>query len=80
LVPDVPLLKENQYSQSKRYVYKDVNVKVARSAEVIEETVIGRCSIVGENSTIARTVIGEQVKIGANCHIRDAHIWKGSSC
>lgn len=76
-MPDVPLLKDSQYSQSKRYVYRDVNVKIARTAEIVEETVIGKGTVIGNNVRILRTVIGEKVSIGADTCINDSHIWKG---
>lgn len=76
LVPDVQLLSaDSSYVHAKRFVYKESGVKIARSATVTEEVVIGRNSSVGEESRIERTTIGRQVKVGQHATILESHIW-----
>ncbi len=77
LVPDVQLLQDSSYSQSKSYVYKEQGVKVSRTAKITEEVVIGKGSFVGDNTLVTRSIIGREVQIGNNCVISDAHIWDG---
>jgi translation initiation factor eIF-2B subunit epsilon len=77
LVPDIPLLREGQCTQLKRYVYRDASVRIARTAEIVEEVVIGRASVIGEGVKITRSIIGDMVNIGCNSQLTDCHIWKG---
>ncbi len=53
-------------------------MKISRTAEIVEETVIGRGTIIGEEVFISRTIIGERVSIGSCSRISDSHIWKGN--
>eukprot|EP01033_Poteriospumella_lacustris_P015483 gene15483-11075_t len=76
LVPDVQLLQsDTTYVQSKRHVYKEQGVKVSRSANIIEEVVIGRSSVIGDESTVTRSTIGRNVRVGNHVTIRESHIW-----
>lgn len=78
LVPDVQLLDETaRYTQLSRYVYREQGTKVARSAVLAEEVVVGRGSTIGDASKLSRSIIGREVTIGARVNITDSHVWGG---
>lgn len=79
-VPDISFnsslsASSSHYVQSKRYVYKEPGVKLARSAMLVEEVVIGSGSVVGEQTTISHSIIGKNVRIGAQVQIDQTHLW-----
>eukprot|EP01038_Epipyxis_sp_PR26KG_P007435 gene7435-10131_t len=78
IVPDAQLTNDSSYVQTKRYIYKEVNVKVARSAKIEECVVLGRNAIVGENVTLTRTIVGRDCSIGNGSVISESHIWQGA--
>lgn len=79
IVSDAQLVPDSTYSHSRRCVYKEDSVRVARSAEVEEGVVIGRWSVVGNHSKLIRSSVGRRCKIGANVTIVDSHIWDGKN-
>jgi translation initiation factor eIF-2B subunit epsilon len=79
-VPDISFnstlfSSSSHYVQSKRYVYKEPGVKLARSAILIEEVVIGSGSVVGDQSSVSHSTIGKSVSIGAHALIEHSHLW-----
>lgn len=77
-MPDIQLLEESNqaaYVQSRRYVYKHQGVKISRSARIEEEVVIGRGSIIGSDSSITKSIIGKENKIGSGVVMNNSHIW-----
>lgn len=78
-VPDIPLLGEDNYLQSKRYVYKSQGIKISRTAAVEEEVVIGRGTAIGSRSSVTKTIIGRDNLIGNDVSIANSHIWNSKS-
>jgi cytoskeletal protein CcmA (bactofilin family) len=78
MVPDLPVLQDStQMVHTGRYIYRDENVRIARSARVESGVVLGRGTIVEENAYISRSVIGKDCVIGAGAVITDSHLWEG---
>jgi translation initiation factor eIF-2B subunit epsilon len=63
--------------QGLRYNYRDVGVKIARSAELVEGVVLGKHCEIAEHCVLQRSVIGAKVKLHNNVQIRESHIWEG---
>lgn len=77
-VPEIQLIPDSSVcTQSKRYVYKSQGVKISRTAGVGEEVVLGKGTVVGNNSQITRTIFGKDNKIGNDTRIVNSHIWNG---
>jgi len=51
---------------------------LARSSHIGRCTVLGENTCVDENAVVIHSIIGDNVKIGPNCHIRDSIIWSNS--
>lgn len=64
LVPDNNFFGNSKFSYSRHHIYKEEDVVLARSCHVQANTVIGRGSKIGENTTIINSVIGEGCVIG----------------
>jgi translation initiation factor eIF-2B subunit epsilon len=78
MVPDLPVLQDStQMVHTGRYIYRDENVRIARSARVESGVVLGKGTIVEENAYISRSVIGQDCVIGAGAVITDSHLWEG---
>jgi translation initiation factor eIF-2B subunit epsilon len=75
LAPDVPLDSLSTYTQSKRYIYKEQNCKIARSAILSEEVVIGRDTSMNDDCFVAKSIIGRACKVGSRTKIIGSHIW-----
>ncbi len=77
MVPDVQMLQDGTYSQSRRYVYKEQGTKVARSARIKEEVVLGRGTTIDDDAEVSCSIIGRDVKIGKGVIVQDSHVWRG---
>lgn len=78
LVPDSPLTHEGTYTQSRRFCYREDNVKVARSAHIGEGVVIGSGSVIGHGAVLSRCVIGRNCVVGDNSVVKESHLWTGA--
>ncbi|KAG1676663.1 Translation initiation factor eIF-2B subunit epsilon [Nymphon striatum] len=70
-VPDV----FTDFSYLRHNVYKGKDVILQRGCEVKENVVLGHNTLVGENSIIIDSVVGNSCKIGKNVRIEGAFIW-----
>ena len=75
LCPDNNLFCDQSYTRSKKNVYKEDSVIVARSSVLESGTVIGRGTSIGAGSIIRNSVIGRRCRIGQNVDITDAYVW-----
>jgi translation initiation factor eIF-2B subunit epsilon len=78
LVPDSVLLPDSSCTHIGRYVYKENNVRISRSAKIGPGVVIGRGAIIDDFVEISDSVIGRDCKIRANTIVKDSHIWARS--
>ena len=76
IAPDAQLLhfNDSNYKHVRRSVYFDDTVKVMRSSEV-NETLIGKNSIIANSVKIERSTVGNNCRIDSNVKIIDSHIW-----
>ena len=78
VVPDLPLLQDTRCATHMgRYIYREDNVRIARSAKIEHGVVLGRGCVVEENAIVLRSVIGRDCMIGAGAVIEDSHLWEG---
>ena len=75
LCPDNNLFSDQSYTRTKRNVYKEDPVIIARPNLVDSGTVIGKDTSIGAGSVIKNSVIGRRCQIGKNVSIQDTHIW-----
>jgi len=76
LVPDHNLVGDTHYTFARGNIYKELQgLTLARSCRLVEDVVIGSGCSVGDNTVIAHSVIGRNVKIGANCRIENSYVW-----
>lgn len=58
-------------------VFVAKNASIGARAKIIGPTLIGRGSVVGEDSDVVRTVIGENCRIGRGSHLEDCILMDG---
>ncbi|KAL6080494.1 eIF-2B GDP-GTP exchange factor subunit epsilon [Balamuthia mandrillaris] len=75
MVPDCNFMGTTSFSYYRSNVYKEENIKLARSCVIGRETVLGEGTEVGENTHISHTVIGRNCKIGKNVNIQGSFLW-----
>ncbi|GAQ80574.1 eukaryotic translation initiation factor eIF-2B epsilon subunit [Klebsormidium nitens] len=56
-------------------IYKEEDLKIARTAVIGENTVLGEKTVVGERTIIQNSVIGSNCVIGANVRIYGSYVW-----
>ena len=78
-VPDhnITGLVEDAYVCRQHNVYLHRDVTLQRGLTLDDNVIIGSCSVVGENSTISRSVIGKGCQIGKMVHIVGSYIYDG---
>lgn len=64
-----------KYRFSRRRVYQEDGVTLARSCRVKSGSIIGRGTSIGDKSVVQDSVIGRHCQIGRNVQIRNAYIW-----
>lgn len=72
---DYPVFTGNDYKVMPFNKYLGVNCKRHASASVEDVNVIGKEVLIGQNTRIVNSVIGDGCKIGNNCVIRNCIIW-----
>ena len=79
VVPDLPKLQESCSSavHTGKYIYREDNVRIARSARIGNGVFLGSGTIVEENAFVTRSVLGNNCVIGAGSIIEDSHLWPG---
>ncbi|ORX61897.1 hypothetical protein DM01DRAFT_1379780 [Hesseltinella vesiculosa] len=77
IVPETNLSPGDDYEFSRGNIYKAGNVILSRSCIVDENVQIGAGTVVGENSTVRRSVIGKNCQIGSNVNLDGVYLWDG---
>lgn len=79
VVPDLPKLQEACSSAVHigRYIYREDNVRIARSARIGNGVVLGSGTIVEENAFVSHSVLGCGCVIGAGAIVEESHLWAG---
>ena len=77
MVPDAQLLPDGSFTHLGRYVYNEKGVKIDRTADIGEGVVLGRESVIEENVSLRRTIVGRGCRIGAGTSIVESHLWAG---
>ncbi|XP_048578776.1 translation initiation factor eIF-2B subunit epsilon isoform X2 [Nematostella vectensis] len=76
IVPDnSSFFMDDCYSYSRRNLYLDKNLSLARDCVLEENLIIGGGTSVGTGTVISNTVIGKNCAIGDNVRIEGAHLW-----
>ena len=60
-----------------RYIYREDNVKIARSARIGNGVVLGSGTVVEENAFVVHSVLGPNCIIGAGAVVEESHLWEG---
>mmetsp|Transcript_23428 Transcript_23428/g.39739 ORF Transcript_23428/g.39739 Transcript_23428/m.39739 type:complete len:780 (+) Transcript_23428:64-2403(+) len=76
MVPDAHLLADFSYTQHKHFIYKENNVKVARSARVGKCVVLGRGTVLEEGVQVSNCVIGPNCTIKKGAQLSHCHLWE----
>ncbi|KAJ3219919.1 hypothetical protein HDU67_008448 [Dinochytrium kinnereticum] len=69
------ILEGDTYTHSRPQMYKESDVKLARSAVLKGSVLIGSGTSIGEGAVISRSSIGRNCKIGPNVILDGAYIW-----
>lgn len=79
MVPDLPKLQEACSSavHTGRYIYREDNVRIARSARIGNGVVLGSGTVVEENAFVAHSVLGHNCVIGPGAIVQESHLWSG---
>nr|CAD7259175.1 unnamed protein product [Timema shepardi] len=76
LVPDLSLdNSDDPYIFLRRHVYRQRSATLCKGCDLEEDVVLAKGTVVGENTQITRSVIGQNCRIGKNCDIADSYIW-----
>lgn len=76
LVPDMGVCAlKQQYLFLKNNIYRNNSVKVARNCSIKNDVVLHENVNIGDESLLARCVLGKNCIVGKNCTIRNAYIF-----
>eukprot|EP01083_Nonionella_stella_P281915 959447_1 len=75
ITPENNCFGDSEFKFCRNNVYKESNVKVARSASVGPNTVLGAHTSIGENSNISDCTIGRNCTIGSNVSLSGCYLW-----
>lgn len=78
IVPDRNMLRDQTYSYGSKHIYKEQNVRLSQSCELVSRVVIGSGTFVGDGSSIIGSVLGRDCHIGKNVIIENSYIWNGA--
>lgn len=74
-VPDVQFFGNSAMKLERQGMYRSSGIDQSRSAEICPFTVIGKNTVIGNNTKISNSVIGEGCKIGSNVSIDGSYVW-----
>jgi translation initiation factor eIF-2B subunit epsilon len=79
VVPDLPKLQDacSRAVHMGRYIYREDNVRIARSARIGNGVVLGSGTVVEENAYVVHSVLGHNCVIGAGARVEESHLWAG---
>lgn len=77
MVPDAHLLADFSYTQHNHFIYKENDVKVARSARIGKCVVLGRGTVLEEGVQVSNCVIGPNCTIKKGANLSHCHVWAG---
>lgn len=75
LVPDVQFSGHGSTKLERHGIYRASDIELSRSGRIGPFTVIGKATIVGNNTEISNSVVGEGCKIGSNVSIEGCYLW-----
>ncbi|KAI9102598.1 nucleotide-diphospho-sugar transferase [Phlyctochytrium arcticum] len=78
IVPESNIIPGQSFVYTRPHIYKEEGVKLAISANVEENVVIGQDSVVSDSTCIRDSVIGRNCQIGERVLIEGAYIWDGA--
>jgi translation initiation factor eIF-2B subunit epsilon len=80
LVPDMGVCAlKQQYLFLKNNIYRSNSVKVARNCSIKNDVVLHENVDIGDESLLARCVLGKNCTVGKNCKIRNAYIFDNTT-
>jgi len=77
MAPDNNMFSDSSYSFQRENIYKEDNVRMARSSSLERDTLVGGNTTIGSNTRISRSVIARNVVIGNNVIIENSYLWEG---
>ncbi|KAJ3109843.1 hypothetical protein HDU97_000073 [Phlyctochytrium planicorne] len=75
MVPDSNIIEKHTYTHSRPQIYKENDVKLARSAILKGSVLVGSGTSIGEGAVVSQSTIGRNCKIGSNVVLEGAYIW-----
>ena len=79
LVPDLMDAEEGEegYVHCRKSIYKGAGIKLGKGSVLEESVVLGRGCFVGEGAVVAKSCIGEDVKIGKGASVKNCVVFGG---
>jgi translation initiation factor eIF-2B subunit epsilon len=78
LCPDTNLLPGHSYELRRGLLYQEHGIALARSCVIGRRTILGQGTSVGDKTTIVKSVLGRNCKIGKNAILENTYIWDGA--
>lgn len=75
ICPDGAFGAESNCRLYKGNIFRDEEVKIAKSATIGKKTALGRGSVIGARTRVEGSVIGRNCTIGDDCVITGAYLW-----
>lgn len=75
MVPDTNVVGSTVFTRTRRGLFKELGVVIARGASVGENSVIGGESVVEDGAAITSSIIGRRCVIGAGARVNASHLW-----
>ncbi len=81
MVPDSQVVLDGtsfvQQGGSAGCSYREVGVRVSRSARLDHGVVLGRGTAIGDHAFISHATVGANCVIGQNASVTESHVWRG---
>eukprot|EP00590_Aulacoseira_subarctica_P000096 CAMPEP_0172438288 /NCGR_PEP_ID=MMETSP1064-20121228/72719_1 /TAXON_ID=202472 /ORGANISM="Aulacoseira subarctica , Strain CCAP 1002/5" /LENGTH=752 /DNA_ID=CAMNT_0013186835 /DNA_START=95 /DNA_END=2353 /DNA_ORIENTATION=+ len=72
--------KNYRYVMQRHFVYREVfgepGTRIARSTQIVSDTIVGANVQIGERCIVQGTVIGNYCEIGNDVSLKDCHLWE----
>ncbi|KAL8812604.1 MAG: hypothetical protein Q9223_001149 [Gallowayella weberi] len=75
LCPDSNHIPGQSYSYNRYGIYKEKDVILERTSQVIGRCVLGQRTIIGEGGTVSESFLGRNCQIGKGVKIEESYIW-----
>jgi translation initiation factor eIF-2B subunit epsilon len=77
MVPEANMLPGTTYKHTGRYIYKEDQATVARSAFIGDGVVLGKGAIIEEDAVVKSSIVGRNCIIRKGAVVEESHLWEG---